>query len=127
MGRGDVTLAAALLWKKTEWVACTSRRGTVLDDREPACVWLFFDDEPNLRRAENAFQRTKFAKSSKIFLCGYGEGTQAIGAGDDVIFPIPRYPDGRLVSLDCRTRWSFTEQLCNLCLQFLELKWFGKE
>jgi len=59
-----------------------------------------------------------------ISFCGYGEGTHAIGAGDDVV---PRYPNRRFVSLDCRTRWSFTEQLCNLCLQFLELKWFGKE
>jgi hypothetical protein len=91
----------------------------VLDHRKPSCLWCFFDDEPNLRIAENALKRTKLPSAWDTFLCRYREGTQAIGAGDYVILSIAWHPDRRFVSLDCRARWSLTQQVRNRCQQLL--------
>jgi hypothetical protein len=88
---------------------------------------LFFDDEVYQRVAENALQRAKLAKDPVIFLCRYGEGTQAIGAGDYIVAPIAGNPDWRSVLLDCRARRSVTQQLRNLCKQFLGRMRLGKE
>src|ERR1043166_9613115 len=78
----------------------------VFDLGKPCCFRPFFDDEPDLRIAENAVDRAKLAQNPHIFLCGYGERTQAIGAGDDVVLPIARHPDWCSVPLHGRARRS---------------------
>lgn len=88
---------------------------------------LFFDDELNQCVAENALQRAKVANEPVIFLCGYGEGTQAVDAGDHVVVSIAGNPDWRFVLLDCRARRSVNQQLRNLCKQFLGLMRLGTE
>ena len=92
----------------------TSRAGRdsgafVFDLRKACCFGSFFNDEPNVRIAENAFECAQLAQDPDIFLGGYGERTEAIGAGDDVILPIARDPDRRSVPLDCRARRSLAE------------------
>jgi hypothetical protein len=97
------------------------------DYRKACCFRLFFDDELNLRLAENAIQRAKLAKDSDFFFRGDGKGTQAFGAGDYIIIPIPRHPDRCSVHFYCWTQWSVTQQFCNLCQQIFQPKWFGKK
>jgi hypothetical protein len=99
----------------------------LLGDGKPRCSWCFFNDELKRRVAENTLQRAKLAKDSDTFLCGYGEGTQAIGAGDYVVFAVAGDPYRCSVLLNRRPWRSVAQQLRNLCEQLLEPKRFDKE